>query len=265
MNLLFVGLVAVALFVGLWLGRRKREAIFGDQDPGPLTEHVGRALLVASLFMGFALASASASFGQARNSVRVEAEAIDNFFEYAEYAPEPDRRELTGGAVCYTRAVLTYGWGNNTGLRSGEINHWSSGFREVFARMHARGDNLFGGLVAADDKRSDSRRQRIEEARPNTPAVVYVLITVVVAIAIGAFALTLPRSGRPIFTGAVIVLAALFTLTMVAINDLEVPFTGMIRVSDYQMADVLADTTTEFGEVYGADALPCDAQGRPTS
>ncbi|HEY1174561.1 MAG TPA: hypothetical protein VGF17_00260 [Phytomonospora sp.] len=263
LNLLFIVIVGAALAVGLWLNKRKRDRIFGDQETGTLTDLVGRALLVASLFMGFALASASASFGQARNSVRVEAETIDNFFEYSEYAEEPERRELTGGSVCYTRAVLNYGWGAGTGLRSDEINHWTSGFRDVFARMHADGDPLFGGLVSADDKRSDSRRARIEESRPNTPTMVYLLITVTVAISIGAFALTLPRRSRPIFTWAVIVLAGLFTLTMVAINDLEVPFTGVIQVSEYQMRDVLTDTTAEFAAEYGEAAVPCDEQGRP--
>jgi len=262
-NVLFVVIVGVALAVGLWLNKTRRDKIFADQETGTLTDLVGRALLVASLFMGFALASASASFGHARNSVRVEAETIDNFFEYSEYAAEPQRRELTGGAVCYTRAVLEYGWGRSTGLRSEEINHWTTGFRDVFAQMHTDGDPLFSGLVSADDKRSDSRRQRIEEAKPSTPTVVFLLITITVAISIGAFALTLPRRRRPIFTWAVIVLAGLFTLTMIAINDLEVPFTGVIRVSQYQMQDVADDITAEFVGTYGEGAVPCDGQGRP--
>lgn len=82
-----------------------------------------------------------------------------------------------------------------------------------------------------------------------------------VAVAIGAFALTLPKDRRPIFTISVIVLAGLFTVTMPAIVDLETPFNGVIRVSNYQLADAEDDMTREFTADYGAAAVPCDDRG----
>lgn len=263
MDAVFVLVVAGAIGIGLVVNRVMRDRVLHGDDIDPINDLAGRIMVLAVFFLAFALASASSSFGQARDAVRSEAEAIDNFFEYAQFTGEPERQRLTGDSVCYVRGVLHDGWSGHAQVRSEAINHWTGDFREVFQQLHEAQDPLFSSLVSADNERSDSRRQRLAEASANTPWQVYLFITIIMGVALGTFAFSLPSARNRTYIIGLSVFGVLLMATMFLIQDLEQPFSGWVQVLPAQLEDVKVDITTDYLDDYPAESLPCDRQGRP--
>ncbi|MGW6392534.1 bestrophin-like domain [Streptomyces sp. NPDC055103] len=116
-------------------------------------------------------------------------------------------------------------------------------------------------MVEAADERSVARQTRLSEAAPAIPPVVYWFMVVSFA-TIGAFAFAfgLPVRRGPAHLVLLLVLAGIFTGSLLLIEDIDRPFSGHIHISSTSMEDTVAD----FAEDHPGRPLPCDGQGART-
>ncbi|MFI9818345.1 bestrophin-like domain [Saccharothrix variisporea] len=258
-----VVIAVVALVGGLvvnWLLKKRRRLDTGEALT--IRDLSSPMETLAVLLLAFVLVVAAESYSAAEEAVRVEANVVDNFFEVAEFAPQPAARTLQGATVCYARAVLAHEWPSleDGGGGSSKPSTWSTQFRAVFKEIGA--DNgVFETLVQADRDRSDARSQRIAQATPAIPAVLYWFMVLSLAVMVVAFAFNLPARGKRAEVVGLVVLTTLVTLSLLLIRDVDRPFGGAIGISPEAMAHTEADIAEDFADAYGQNALPCDAEG----
>jgi hypothetical protein len=229
----------------------------------------GPAATLLALIIAFVLVGATQSYTRARTAVQTEAAVVDNFFETAEYLPDPGRRRLQRAAVCYARAVAGPEWitmAKGSGELSKVPSNWTgTGHNGIRRNFKALGpdNSLFSALTAADGKRGDARRARLTEARPKVPGIVMGFILAAIGIIIVFFAVTSPRLSPFHLLGvsltALTLLAAVFL-----IRSLDRPFTGPLRIEPTEMRTTAAQDGQDFIDRYGAIRLRCDANGNPT-
>lgn len=124
---------------------------------------VGPLLTLTVLLIAFVQVTANGSYGKAEVASRGEARALDQLVETAEYAPESQRSRIHADAVCYARAVRTQEWPViSDGHGSTAPSVWSTDFRQTLRDLE--GKPVFGMLIAADNKRSDEREERLTQA-----------------------------------------------------------------------------------------------------
>ncbi|WP_306324671.1 hypothetical protein [Streptomyces venezuelae] len=166
--ILTVVIIATALAVGLianQVRRRRRAAEGGDGEEASVSDLVSPLETLAVLLVAFVIVLAAESYGSAGTAVEAEASRVDQLYEVADYAPEPQRERLQAAAVCYARAIRAVEWPlmAEGGEKSPAASVWSSGFRTHFKELAHRDDPTFDLLVEADDERSKARQTRISE------------------------------------------------------------------------------------------------------
>lgn len=262
MEIAIIAVVIGALIIGLIANRLYRRRLLGDNEEGPsMSDVLTQALTLAILFMAFILVESSVSFANARGAAIAEADAVDTLYETAGYAAEPNRQNISGKVVCYARAIVAHEWDHMDQGRAPEASVWSSGLRREFKAVYDADEGIFGDLVAADNSRSTSRRERLQVAVPKTPMPVYILILTTVGLSVAGFVFALSTRRHRAQTVAVVVLALLLTASLLLIRDLERPFDGLSKVTSTEMIDTRDDITQDFIDDYGADKLPCDDTG----
>ncbi len=269
--ILTVAIIATALAVGLFANqvRRRRRAAGGggDGEEASVSDLVSPLETLAVLLVAFVIVLAAESYGSAATAVESEAGRVDQLYEVADYAPEPQRERLQAAAVCYARAIQAAEWPLMTegGTKSPVASVWSSGFRTHFKELAHRDDPTFDLLVEADDERSKARQTRISEASPAIPPSVYWFMVVALAATVGAFAFGLPRDRGPSHLTLLCVLAVLFTGSLLLIEDIDTPFSGQIKITSEPMAQTAEDISEDYATDHPDRTLPCDADGNRTS
>ncbi|WUQ08604.1 hypothetical protein OG259_36560 [Streptomyces sp. NBC_00250] len=105
-------IMAAALAAGLFanrLRRRRAEEAAGDEEAS-ISDLISPLETLAVLLVAFVIVVAAESYGTAGTGVGSEAHRVDQLYEVADYAPEPQREGVQGAAVCYARAIMTYEW-----------------------------------------------------------------------------------------------------------------------------------------------------------
>lgn len=161
---LVIAVAVVVLLAGLAANRFLRPRLLGeDDDTGMAVKDLVGPLLTLTVLLAFVLVTANGSYGKAEVASRGEARAVDQLVEAAEYAPEAQWAEIQADAVCYARAVRDQEWpAMADGHGSPAPSVWSTDFRRVFREVE--GKPVFGMLVAADNKRSEEREERLTQA-----------------------------------------------------------------------------------------------------
>jgi hypothetical protein len=132
---------------------------------------------------------------------------------------------------------------------------WSTDLRRVFREVE--GKPVFGMLVAADNKRSEEREERLTQATASIPsAILWFLVITVMALGI-----CLPRRNNRGQIITLVVITALLTTTLCNIRDVDRPFGGIINVEPGAITEVERQATRDFLTHYTAADLPCDDQG----
>ncbi|MFD7325164.1 hypothetical protein ACFV9D_29405 [Streptomyces sp. NPDC059875] len=268
-TLVTIAAMAVALAVGLIANRvRSRRTADEEEDAeASVSDLISPLETLAVLLVAFVIVVAAESFGAAGQAVEAEARRVDQLYEVADYAPEPQRQRLQAAAVCYARAIETDEWpsmANGGGEASPRASVWSTEFRRSFKDLAHRGDATFDVLVEADDERSRARHTRLGEATPAIPTVVYWFMVVSLAATVGAFAFGLPRRRGPAHLLLLSTLAVLFTGSLLLIQDIDRPFTGQIRISGDAMRGTAQDISEDFATDHPTAVLPCDQGGTRT-
>ncbi|MHC5904524.1 bestrophin-like domain [Streptomyces sp. S6] len=262
-----VAAIMTALAVGLTANHfRRRRHAGDDEDEASVSDLISPLETLAVLLVAFVIVVAAESYGSASAAVEAEAGRVDQLYEVADYASEPQRRQLQADAVCYSRAIEAVEWPlmAEGGEKSPVASAWSTDFRRHFKELARKGDTTFPLLVAADDERSQARQTRISEASPAIPTLVYWFMVVALAATVGAFAFGLPRTRGPSHLALLGVLAVLFTGSLLLIEDIDNPFSGRITITGDAMRETAKDIAEDYAVDHPTGTLPCDADGRDT-
>ncbi|WP_405496137.1 hypothetical protein [Streptomyces sp. NBC_00096] len=215
---LVIVVAVLALLAGLAANRYLRPRLLNEDDDTGMAvkDLVGPLLTLTVLLLAFVLVTANGSYGKAEVAARGEARAVDQLVESAEYAPAAQRAEVQADAVCYARAVRTQEWpAMADGHGSAAPSVWSTDLRRVFREVE--GKPVFGMLIAADNKRSEEREERLTQATASIPGVILWFLLATLAITVIALGVCLPRRNN---RGQLITLVVITALLTTALDDL---------------------------------------------
>lgn len=253
---------ALALIAGLAANRWLRPRLLNVEDTEGMAvkDLVGPLLTMTVLLLSFVLVTANGSYGKAEVASRGEARALDQLVETAEYAPPAQRTPIQAGAVCYARAVQTQEWPTMAdGNGSPGPSVWSSDFRVTFRTLQDK--PVFGMLIAADNKRSEEREERLTQATSSIPSAIFWFLLVTLVITVTVLSVCLPRKNNRGQLLTLTVITALLTTMLIIIRDVDRPFGGIINVAPTAITEVERQATRDFLAHTPATALPCDDSG----
>ncbi|TGB14667.1 DUF4239 domain-containing protein [Streptomyces sp. MZ04] len=259
---LVIVVAAVALLAGLAANRFLRPRLMADDDAGmAVKDLVGPLLTLTVLLLAFVLVTANGSYGKAEVASRGEARALDQLAEIAEYAPAAEQKRIQADAVCYARAVRTQEWPAmaDDGSGSAAPSVWSTDLRHSFRDLE--GKPVFGMLIAADNKRSDEREERLTQATASVPSAIFWFLLATLTITVVALGVCLPRRNNRGQLITLTVITALLTTTLCIIRDVDRPFGGAINVDPTAIAEVERQATRDFLTHHKLADLPCDDKG----
>ncbi|MEU6658486.1 hypothetical protein [Streptomyces sp. NPDC046821] len=259
---LVIVVAVVALLAGLAANRFLRPRLLTEDDDTGMAvkDLVGPLLTLTVLLLAFVLVTANGSYGKAEVASRGEARALDQLVETAEYAPEAQRARIQAGAVCYARAVRTREWpamADGNGHSAPSV--WSTDFRRTFKTLE--GKPAFGMLIAADNKRSDEREERLTQATASIPGTIFWFLLATLVITVVALGICLPRRNNRGQLVTLTVITALLTTTLVIIRDVDRPFGGIINVKPTAISEAERQADRDFHVNHPAAELPCDSEG----
>lgn len=266
MVVIVIVVAVLALLAGLAANRFLRPKLFDeDEDTGmAVKDLVGPLLTLTVLLLAFVLVTASSSYGKAEVAARGEARAVDQLVEIAEYAPPAEQARVQADAVCYARAVRTQEWSAMAdGNGSAAPSVWSTDLRRTFRTLE--GEPVFGMLIAADNKRSDEREERLTQATPSIPSAIFWFLLATLVITVIGLGMCLPRRNNRGQVIALTVVTALLTTALCIIQNVDSPFSGIVKVEPTAITEVEKQATRDFLAHHEAGELPCDDQGDRTA
>ncbi|SEB69800.1 DUF4239 domain-containing protein [Streptomyces sp. TLI_105] len=259
---LVIVVAVLALLAGLAANRWLRPRLLSEDDDTGMAvkDLVGPLLTLTVLLLAFVLVTANGSYGKAEVASRGEARALDQLVETAEYAPEAQRARIQADAVCYARAVRTQEWpAMADGKGSPAPSVWSTDFRQTFRSLE--GKPVFGMLIAADNKRSDEREERLTQATASIPSAILWFLLATLAITVVALGVCLPRRNNRGQLITLVVITALLTTALCIIRDVDRPFGGIIDVQPTAITEAERQAHRDFLAHSPASELPCDDRG----
>ncbi|KQX49612.1 MULTISPECIES: DUF4239 domain-containing protein [unclassified Streptomyces] len=259
---LVIVVAALALLAGLAANRWLRPRLLSEDDDTGMAvkDLVGPLLTLTVLLLAFVLVTANGSYGKAEVASRGEARALDQIVETAEYAPAAQRARIQAAAVCYARAVRTQEWpAMADGEGSAAPSVWSTDFRRTFRTLE--GQPAFGMLIAADNKRSDEREERLTQATASIPSAILWFLLATLVITVMALGICLPRRNNRGQLITLVVITALLTTALCIIRDVDRPFGGIIDVPPTAIAEAERQATRDYTANHPAAELPCDERG----
>ncbi|MEU4032229.1 hypothetical protein [Streptomyces anulatus] len=259
---LVIVVAVIALLAGLAANRWLRPRLLSEDDDSGMAvkDLVGPLLTLTVLLLAFVLVTANGSYGKAEVASRGEAKALDQLVEIAEYAPAAQRARIQADAVCYARAVRAREWpAMSDGNGSPAPSVWSTDVRKTFRTLQDK--PVFGMLVAADNKRSDEREERLTQASASIPSAIFWFLLATLFITVVALGVCLPRKNNRGQIITLTVITALLTMMLVIIRDVDRPFGGIIDVAPTAISEVERQATRDFLAHHPASELPCDLNG----
>jgi hypothetical protein len=246
-----------------WVGR-----LFHNDFQGIKTEAIVGPIIALTVFLSaFVVAQATGSYQRATQNANAEGSAVALMFENAGLLPDDRGTDLQATSVCYARSVRNLEWpALRKGRTSAITDQWAARFNDEIPPILDGPGAIVGQVVSLNRAQSEARLLRINEADKNLP-----LLTVIVMIGsilfallvVATFAVTDMKRGVLLALG--FALAFLLGGMLVLVDQLEQPFTGIVRIEPSVISDVAQDTATKFAEAHPGVALPCNAQGRPLS
>jgi hypothetical protein len=265
---LAVPLLLGALLVGIWLNGYVRPFATSEVQGVKLEALIGPILTLTVLLLTFTLVTTFGSFQRAAAGAAVEARKADYLFEMGRLLPQPVGVRLEAATACYAAAVATFEWETMAqGRTAPEVSVWTAELRATFDEIVDRDDvpsPVLSSALTADRDRGESRSARLTEARPAVPTSIKMILILTATVGLLALAtFTLPLVRRRVQIGALAALATLLTVMLLAIDDVDRPYAGLVRVDPVDMQRVAGDLREDFVELNPDVPLPCDEQGLP--
>jgi hypothetical protein len=260
----FAGFIVV--LIGVFLLRPRVSRLFHNDFQGIKTEAIVGPIIALTIFLSaFVVAQATGSYQRANQDANAEASAVALMYENAGLLPNDKGTDLQATSVCYARSVVHYDWPALAKGRTSTItDRWAGEFNDEIPTVLDGPGSIVGQVVSLNRAQTEARLLRIHEANKNLPT-----LTIVVMIGSILFALMMVATfavadmKRPVLLALGFALAFLLGGTLVLVDQLEQPFTGIVHIPPRVMADVAQDTAAKFAAAHPGVALPCNAQGRP--
>jgi hypothetical protein len=261
---------ALAVAVSVMLVAR-RLAPDGGYLGMPEPNHTGSALSVLgtgfAILTAFVLLLAFQSFLNAKRNADAEARATQEQFRLADYFPAAHRERLEGELVCYARAVVLDEWPSmRHGGRSELVDRWRQAINGDIHLVPVRDQQDAIEYSEWFDQRAlreQGRRERLQEAAPFIPPLLWVALVMAALILVGYVCIFANRSIRwPFQLAVVCAVTAVAAMNLCVVRFLDTPYAdvaGSIKPSS--MRQSLGDM--ERGLSPAAPGPPCDGRGRP--
>jgi hypothetical protein len=258
--------IVLAVPLALFVLRPRVGAVVDKDVQGIKTEHVIAPLVTLAVFLSaFVVAQATASFQRATTEAGNEGGSVDQFFESAGLLPDGRGRAIQAATVCYARAVAEQEWdAMRDGGTAADVGVWTDRIRRELPKVLDGPSPVVSQLLTLDRQRSESRRLRLTEAVPSIPALVLTLMFLaVLAVVLALTTFALPPIRRRNLGAITMAVAVLLGSTLFLVEEMEEPFTGLIRIEPTAVGRAADSGAEDFAEAHPGAELPCDESGAP--
>lgn len=260
---LLAGIVAV--FVGVFVLRPRVGGLFSGDFQGIKTEAIVGPIVTLAVFLtAFVVAQATLTFQRTNQAVSREANAIELLAENAGLLPDATGRNIQATSVCYARSVANLEFETlQDGRTAPETEWWATQFNQQIPEVLDGPGSVVGQIVTLSRQQSEARSDRLFDAQPNLPVLTLTMLVVaVIGVLLAISTLAVPDMRRGVLLTLALLFAVLLGGTLFMIEQLEEPFTGLIRVKpdSIEAAAGRVENRLPAGTI-----LPCDDQGRPVS
>jgi hypothetical protein len=258
--------VLLAVLVGTFLVRPRLKGHFKGDFAGIKTEAILGPIITLTVFLSaFVVAQATQTFQRANLQASTEAGAVGLMYQNAGLLPDRTGQELQGIQVCYARSVVNYGWPAMQQLKPSPIvNDWARQTNSQITALLDGPGSVVSQLVSLNRTEAETRAQRLYDAAPHLPILTLVLmIGAAVGVVLLLTSFAVPDMSRRVLLTLAFTLAVLLGGTLYLVEQLEEPFTGIVKVSPTQMQTVATTLTADWEVTHKGEALPCDATGKP--
>ncbi|MFD3538489.1 hypothetical protein ACFWUQ_03190 [Streptomyces sp. NPDC058662] len=145
------------------------------------------------------------------------------------------------------------------GTGSAAPSVWSTDFRRTFRTLE--GKPACGMLVAAGNKRSEEREERLTQSTASIPSAILWFLLAILVITVMALGICIPRRNNRGQLITLTVITALLTATLCIIRDVDRPFGGVINVHPTAIAEAERQATRDVLAHHAAADLPRDGDG----
>lgn len=260
--------VLVSVPVGVFVLRPRVARLFRADFQGIKIESILGPIITLTVFVGaFVVAQATQTYQRAGQDAIAEASAVALLHENAGLLPNDRGQGLQAASVCYARAVRHLEWpAMANGRSASEVDYWAGQFDEQIPPVLDGPGSIVGQIVGLNRTQTEMRQLRLYEASPHLPqlTVILVIVSVIVVMLLLTSLAVADIRRRVLFTLSM-ALAVLLGGTLYLIEQLEEPFSGIIRLKPALITKVEARIGDDFATRYPEVTLPCDAEGRPTN
>ncbi len=253
----------LAVLVGVFILRPRVSGLFSGDFQGIKTEAFVAPVVTLAVFLtAFVVAQATTTFQRTNQAVSQEAASVELLFENAGLLPDGTGDDLQASAVCYARSVARLEFpALAEGGPAPETEWWAGEFNQQVPEILDGPGSVVGQVVSLNRQQTEARAARLFDAQPNLPVLTLaILVMAVIGVMLVITTLAVPDMRRRVLLTLALLLAALLGGTLFMIEQLEEPFTGLIRVQPAAVENAVArmESRLPAGEV-----LPCDEDGRP--
>jgi Substrate binding domain of ABC-type glycine betaine transport system len=173
------------------------------------------------------------------------------------------RQDVRKEVVCYATSVIEQEW---PAMADGKVSnvptHWSATIRRTAIRQVRSGadDAAGSAIISRDGERATAREERLAEAHPSVPQMMYWLMVLAVVVALVLIGVVTAKDvGKGVHVVVVLTAAVVFGSTLLLIRDLDQPYDGLNARDPVQTTYVRDQMRAEV-----VGPLPCDERGLPT-
>jgi hypothetical protein len=260
--------VAVAVVAMLLVRRRAPDGGYfndGDRASGVF----GVLATGFSLLLGLVVFLAFTIYDESKSGAEVEALAVVQQFETAQFLPPAAREKLGGELICYGRSVVGQEWPRmETGSETGAINPWSLALFRTMDSVQpesAAEQSAYDKWFDLTSTREQARRDRVHAAEGVIPTPLWRVLFFIAGIVV-LYMLFFADSGeravvQSLLMGSVV---AVMVATLLLIGILDKPYRpGLGQLRPVAMGQTLGLIDQARAALGQDDPPPCDAEGQP--
>jgi hypothetical protein len=189
-----------------------------------------------AVILGFMLYTVWTDFVSANLNVDLEASALRNVYRLAEGLPEPQRIKLQDQCHAYANAVINQDWPEMARSQTPEESHDIN--QAMWKTLMSVKVATASEIVAEDHALSElstlteHRRTRLLQSNFHLPTIFWGVLLIGGSLTIASASLFGSANAR-LHALQVFAFTILITLVLLAIADVNLPFRGWVRVSNY--------------------------------
>jgi polar amino acid transport system substrate-binding protein len=253
-----------AVLIGAFVFRPRMGPLYRGDFQGIKTEAILGPIITLAVFVSaLVIAQANSTYQRGSQAASQEANAVELLYENAGLLPDDGGTPIQGTAICYARAVsrIEFPAVADGGGQSRAVDWWTGEFNREIPKVIDGPGSVVGQVVSLNRQQTEARASRIYDAEPHLPLFTVILMlsaVIFVVTALATFAVTDMRRGFVL--GLVGALALLLGSTLFMVEQLEEPFSGIIRVKPSATEKSLDRMERSLPP---GEQLPCDESGRP--